>query len=159
MDWQIRKAQASQATAISALVCEEARRNKNMIERSPGQIAELIGNFFVAGDRCQIIGACGFKTWSNKEPEVISFVVAEEHQHQGIGSALLKDCVWEIRRQGYKSAFTLTVTPWHFEKLGFIRKPIREFPVKVYSDCQYCPKNIGNPLDPKCSEIPMRLVF
>jgi len=159
-DLVIRKAEKGDCQAMSALLALEAERTGFVLKRSPEQIASMLANYFVALLGGKVVGTCGHKVWNGGLTEVISWVSEKRYRGQGIGSKLLDRCLKEIKSHGFTVIFTLTVEVERFERRGFRRVDIRSFPAKILADCQFCKRRDadGDPLDPKCPEVAMRLV-
>ncbi|MBU4332507.1 GNAT family N-acetyltransferase [Patescibacteria group bacterium] len=154
----IRPARQEECVEISAIIIEESKKSP-VLKRTPEEIAALLANYFVAVYSDEIIGTCGFKIWPGRQPEIISLVVKEERRGNGIGSRLVQVCLQEIKSRGFSTAFTFSTRPGFFEELGFQRVDPRFFPQKIWEDCQFCSKNAGSPVSPKCDESAMYLIM
>lgn len=154
---KIRKAKLSDKIEISRLT----RKNPGTLDRSPREIANMIGNFFVAEDpRGKIVGCCGCKLWDN-DAETISWIVDRGYQRHGLGKKILVKLLEDMkRRKKIKNIFVVTVpilAKKYFEPLGFLRTGLQMFSGKVIENCRRCPKNSFKGKKYQCNEIALVL--
>ncbi|GIW75731.1 MAG: hypothetical protein KatS3mg104_0794 [Phycisphaerae bacterium] len=83
--------------------------------------------------------------------EVRSLAVDHEQRGKGIGSQLVRWCIDDARRLGIRKLMSLTYEERFFSKFGFVVVNKDTLPLKVWSDCVRCPKNLA------CDEIAMVL--
>ncbi|HEY0008591.1 MAG TPA: GNAT family N-acetyltransferase, partial [Tepidisphaeraceae bacterium] len=81
--------------------------------------------------------------------EVRSLAVDEAFRGRGIGKQMVEWCVSDARRMGIRKLMSLTYERSFFEKLGFEVVDKDTLPLKVWTDCVRCPKNLA------CDEIAM----
>ena len=87
------------------------------------------------------IVACGsVKIYSQHLGEVAGLAVKPEWQGAGLGRALLEALILEARAQGLNEVLALTRKPAFFVKLGFAPAEREHFPLKVWADCNKCPR-------------------
>ena len=88
------------------------------------------------------IVACGsLKIYSRQLGEVAGLAVRPEWQGSGLGRALLEALILEARAHGLTEVLALTRKPAFFLKLGFALAEREHFPLKVWADCNRCPRN------------------
>ena len=63
-----------------------------------------------------------------------------EWQGAGLGRALLEALILEARAHGLNEVLALTRKPAFFVKLGFAPAEREHFPLKVWADCNKCPR-------------------
>ena len=77
--------------------------------------------------------------WSDLA-EIKSLAVEESLKGSGIGKALIEAAAVQARNLGLEKVFALTLKPVFFEKAGFEQVEKDVLPMKVWSDCDRCPK-------------------
>ena len=88
------------------------------------------------------IVACGsLKIYSQRLGEVAGLAVRPDWQGAGLGRALLEALILEARAHGLTEVLALTRKPAFFFKLGFTPAEREHFPLKVWADCDRCPRN------------------
>jgi N-acetylglutamate synthase-like GNAT family acetyltransferase len=86
--------------------------------------------------------ACGsLKIYSQRLGEVAGLAVRPDWQGAGLGRALLEALILEARAHGLTEILALTRKPAFFLKLGFAPAEREHFPLKVWADCNRCPRN------------------
>jgi amino-acid N-acetyltransferase len=135
----IRNARVEDVRAIHSLISSYAELDK-MLFRSMADIYENLQIFKVADDDGKVVGCCALKVVWADLAEIKSLAIDQSYFGKGIGKTLVSACLDEARRLGLKKAFTLTLVPEFFEKMGFMRADKKTFPMKVWSDCALCPK-------------------
>ncbi len=118
-----------------------------MLPRPLSEIYENIRDYFVVRSG-KIVVACGALhiMWSDLA-EVKSVAVSEGHQHQGLGTSLVRACLAEAAELGLPTIFCLTYKPSFFQKMGFGEVDKMQLPRKVWTECYHCPKF------PDCNEV------
>ena len=144
----IRKALMSDAKAIQTLVNTYAKGGE-MLPLSINEVYEKILEFVVWEEECVLLGCCAIHpTWEDLA-EIRSVAVHPDSKKQGIGKALVEQCVGTAKNLGIKKVFLLTYVPGFFGKLGFSEVEKEQLPKKIWSDCLKCAKF------PDCDEIAM----
>ena len=88
------------------------------------------------------IVACGsLKIYSQRLAEVAGLAVRPEWQGTGLGRAVVDALILEARAHGLTEVLALTRKPAFFLKLGFALAEREHFPLKVWADCNRCPRN------------------
>ncbi|MFU8818681.1 MAG: N-acetyltransferase [Desulfurivibrio sp.] len=144
----IRNARMEDVRAIYAMLQFFAGRNL-LLGRSLSSLYDHLRDFKVAvaaADPHQVLGVCSLHICWENLAEIRSLAIAESHQGQGIGRALVELCLTEARDFGISRVFTLTYQPGFFKKLKFVPADKSELPHKVWSDCINCP------MFPDCNE-------
>ncbi len=126
------------APAIFDLVTYWADRG-DMLHRSLNEVYESIRDFKVARLDGAVVGCGALHIMGPDLAEIRSLAVAESAQGQGVGAAIVRACLDEARRLGLARVFALTFRPAFFERLGFRRADVAEFPQKVWNECVRCP--------------------
>lgn len=115
-----------------------------MLYRAPEAVKKLLGNYFVAASGEEVIGCCGFKTYTGGDAEIISLAVGKKYRGLGIGGKLIKKAVKEaLKRSSVKRVMAFTnphVTPL-FRKNGFMQVGVQLFHEKILGECRKCPRN------------------
>ena len=134
----IRKATLADAPAIANLV-NLGEREGQLLPRSLELICASIGDWIVATDHEDIVGAGSLLEMSAALSEVRSLVVAPAYRQNGIGAKIVDALVDEARARGISTVFALTRAVPFFAKLGFAVTERENFPEKVWRDCAICP--------------------
>jgi len=97
------------------------------------------------------VGCGALKIYSRELAEVAGLAVRDDHQGVGIGRALVQALLVEGRRLGVSEVFALTRKPVFFFRLGFEPAVREHFPLKVWADCERCPRQAS------CDEVAVAL--
>lgn len=148
----LRRAEAVDAAAVHALLDGFVGRGL-LLPRTRDQVSRTIGDFVVAvaGDR--VVGSVALRPYSADLAEVSALAVAGPFQGSGVGRRLVEAAVAEARARGLRRLFALTMEAAFFRRLGFTVASIGEFPQKVATDCDTCPRRLG------CREITVALTL
>lgn len=133
-----RKATLADATAIADLV-NLGEHEGQLLPRSLEFIRASVGDWIVAEDRENIVGAGSLLEMSAVLSEVRSLVVAPAYRQNGVGAKIVAALVEEARARGIATVFALTRAVPFFEKLEFSVTEKGNFPEKVWRDCAICP--------------------
>jgi amino-acid N-acetyltransferase len=135
----IRNAHADETEAILALFEDEVRAGR-MLPRSPESVRAHLGDWLVALDgRGMLIGCVSLVYFNRALCEIRSLAVHPTFRGHGIASALVEAALELAQRQEMSQVLTLTRAPRVFEKVGFRRDQVANFPEKVWRDCTPCP--------------------
>lgn len=144
----IRAANLFDARAISRLI-EPFARADQMLPRPVADIVENLRDFKVAYDGDELVGVAALHLMPPDTAEVRALAVADAWQGRGLGRELVRLCLQEARALGIRQAFTLTLQPGFFERLGFSVSERDSLTHKVWTECYKCPKY------DRCDEIAM----
>jgi N-acetylglutamate synthase-like GNAT family acetyltransferase len=143
---QIRAPHASEVRAIVALFEDEVRAGR-MLPRSPHEIQARLGDWRVACDGERIVGCASLVFFNAELCEVRSLAVDPAYRRNGLGGALIAAMIDLACQRGMRRVLTLTRATPIFERAGFRRELVANFPEKVWRDCAPCP------LRERCDEI------
>jgi amino-acid N-acetyltransferase len=144
----IRTAKLSDVPSIQAIINSHAELGK-MLFKNYAQLYEDVRDFAVFEADGEVAGCVALGIIWADMAEVRSLAVKVGFQGRGIGKALVEWCVADARRLGIRKLMSLTYEQRFFEKLGFVVVAKESLPLKVWSDCVRCPKNLN------CDEIAM----
>lgn len=133
----IRPAKFEEAEAIQNLLLRYTE-NGQVLYRPLAEIEANIGDFLVAVIDEKIVGACSLKTAWSGLAEIRSLCIDPGYYRQGIGTALVRECVERGLALGRETAFVLTYAVRLFEKLGFTVVEKSTLPMKIWNDCKGC---------------------
>jgi argininosuccinate lyase/amino-acid N-acetyltransferase len=149
MSWIIRNAKADDEQLILGLINQESKQS-NIVPRDRIDWQ----NFVVGMIKDEIVSCVGYKVWDSILPEIISTIVIPKYRGK---IKIAKPMVWKLlsnlKKRGFHSVFCLTTRQDFFEKFGMQIVPVKVFPQKILADCQFCPRNLGGPHNPKCDDI------
>ncbi len=143
-------AQIRHAQAMADLINDSAERGL-MLHRPLSEMYERLRDFQVAEstDDGRLLGLVGLRImWANLA-EVYSLVVAPDARGRGLGRWLVLGAVDMAEQLGIRRVFALTYEQAFFERCGFEVVQRERLPMKVWSECVRCPKNLA------CDEIAM----
>lgn len=147
----IRPARLEDVPRIQEIINSHAELGK-MLFKSYAQLYEDLRDFAVATDeRGAVVGCVAVGIIWADMAEVRSLAVDSTQIGKGIGRKLVEWCIADARRIGIRKLMSLTYEQRFFEKLGFAVVTKESLPLKVWSDCVRCPKNLN------CDEIAMVL--
>lgn len=147
----IAPARLQDVPGMQALIKKFADRN-DMLHRALSELYENLRDYYVAriGDR--VVGCAAIHLVWEDLAELKGMAVDDDVQGLGVGKRLAEACLRDAAEFGIKRAFTLTLRPAFFEKVGFRATPIEGLPQKVWGECYRCPKYRSH-----CDEIAMTL--
>ena len=134
----LRTAQTSEIQEILNLFDEEVRAGR-MLPRNPNEVRAHIDDWIVAVEGNQVVGCVSLVFYNGDLCEIRSLAVDPEKRGLGMGCALVEASLELARERNMHRVLTLTRAAHLFEKLGFLRKSIEDFPLKVRRDCRPCP--------------------
>ncbi len=137
MTYLIRTAIPDDATSIYKLIKYYAEEGV-ILERSMDDILLNINNFLVTVYDNKIIGSITHYDYGTNLKEIRSLAVDKDFHSMGIGKALLKELIRQLKEENNARIFTLTYRPDFFEKNGFMKVPKDDFPEKIWKDCVNC---------------------
>jgi amino-acid N-acetyltransferase len=136
---KIRKATLNDADGILDLINVHAEIGQ-MLFRSREDVRAHIQDFLIAEKDKRIVGACGLSFGPGSLVEVRSLAVLPDYYRQGIGTALVNECIAQATLAECDRIFVLTYAIPVFEKLGFRIISMDQLPDKIWKDCQGCRK-------------------
>ena len=104
-------------------------------------VAEAAGVRGGGGGGGEIVACGSLKIYSQQLAEVAGLAVRPEWQGAGFGRAVVEALILEARAHGLTEVLALTRKPAFFFKLGFAPAQREHFPLKVWADCNRCPRN------------------
>jgi amino-acid N-acetyltransferase len=135
----IRNAKITDTDSIYSLISAYAEFDK-MLFLSLADIYENLQTFTVADLDSRVVGCCALQVVWSDLAEIRSLAIDKGFSGKGIGKALVSAALQEATDLGLARAFTLTLEPVFFKKLGFTKVPKESLPMKVWSDCAKCSK-------------------
>lgn len=150
---KVEKARIGDVKRMHELVNKFADKGE-MLPRALSEIYEDIRDYFVIRDDNGRVTACVALhiSWSDLA-EIRSLAVSEENKEKGLGSLLVRACLYEAKELGIDRIFCLTYKPTFFEKNGFVQVDKAELPRKIWAECFRCPKF------PDCDEVALIYQF
>jgi len=121
----IRRAQASDATAISSLIQQHVESG-TLLPRPPEFIAEHAIDFLVATIDGRVVGCVHLDEYSPSLAEVRSIVVDAAHQGRGLGTTLVTAVEKLGRSRGYRTLFAVSNNDAFFRSRGYAPREIPE---------------------------------
>jgi amino-acid N-acetyltransferase len=118
-----------------------------ILERSRDDIRSSLDNFYVASKGNEVIGIISYHDYGDHLKEIRSLGVKKQFVRHGIGTALLKHMVTDLRSRSNPRIFVLTYTPEFFQKNDFVVIPMNSLPEKIFKDCFACKNKFS------CNEI------
>ena len=144
----VRPARLSDVPRIQEIINGHAERGR-MLFKNFAQLYENLRDFAIYEYGGDVVGCVALGiVWSDMA-EIRSLAVDEDFIGRGIGRALVEWTVDDARRLGIRKLMSLTYEQRFFEKLGFAVVEKETLPLKVWSECVRCPKNLA------CDEIAM----
>jgi amino-acid N-acetyltransferase len=136
---QIRSATTADVKEIHALIRDSAELDL-MLFRSMAAIYETLQTFLVAHDGETILGCCALSVVWADLAEIKSLAVRKSARGLGVGMALVDESLALARGMGIQKVFALTLEAGFFAKANFHEITKESLPMKVWSDCAFCPK-------------------
>lgn len=134
----IRHPMDDEVNLVIALFEDEVRAGK-MLPRTPESIRANLSDWLVADLDGQIVGCVSLVFFSESLCEIRSLAVHPDFRGNGIAAELVCAALDMAREREMAHVLTLTRAPRVFEKVGFRRDFVANFPEKVWRDCTPCP--------------------
>jgi amino-acid N-acetyltransferase len=149
----VRAARLTDVPRIHEVINFHAELGK-MLFKSYADLYENIRDYAVAtgeleGKSDEVIGCVALGIIWADMAEVRALAVDERARGRGVGTKLVEWCVDDARRMQVRKLMSLTYEERFFAKLGFVVVEKDTLPLKVWTDCVKCPKNLA------CDEIAM----
>lgn len=136
----IRSASINDVQKIHDLLAVFAKEHL-LLPRPQLDILERINNFRVAYVNGQFAGCVAMRDYGNDLYEIRSLAVSKAFQNNGIASKLVRESIKTLSDAGKTArVFALTYRDNFFKNLGFSVVDKEQFPEKIWSDCEQCPK-------------------
>jgi amino-acid N-acetyltransferase len=137
-DLIIRRPTESEVDAILLLFEYEVRAGR-MLRRSSEEVRQRLDEWLVAVDGPRVVGCVSLVFFKDALCELRSLAVDRHYRGCGLGSDLVLAAVELARSRGVERILALTRAAALFEKAGFQRDAIQNYPEKVWKDCAPCP--------------------
>jgi len=134
----IRAAYPDEIDAIRALFADEVAAGR-MLPRTVDEIRAHLDDWLVAEADGAVVGCVSLVRFNGTLCEIRSLAVHPAYRGQGIASALVREALALARQRGIPRVLVLTRAAKLFERLGFRRDFVANFPEKVWRDCAPCP--------------------
>jgi amino-acid N-acetyltransferase len=141
-----RRAHPSDAPAIHVLLQHFVTDGK-LLPRTLEQVYRSIRDFMVVEENGEIIACGALRIYSETLAEVGALAVDQRWHGNGLGRRVVDALKAEAQALGIERVFALTLEETFFQRLGFHRVSVEEFPAKIAQDCTSCSRR------PTCIEI------
>ena len=135
----LRKAVPGDIDAVVKLINLHAEKGQ-MLFRTRADVDRNINSFLVMKHHGKLFAICSLKVGWDRLLEIRSLAVHPGYYRQGLGTALINECIAEARNRDVDKIFVLTYAIPLFAKLGFEVIDKNALPLKTWSDCHGCPK-------------------
>lgn len=137
----LRPARLADVPQLAALMAPYVASG-DLLPRSDYDLCRHIKDYVVAeaSPGGELVGCGSLKIYSRALAEVAGLAVRADRQRAGLGRALLEALLAEARSHGLAEVLALTRKPAFFMKLGFVLAAREHFPLKVWADCDRCPR-------------------
>lgn len=134
----IRHPYRDEAHAVLDVFADEVRAGR-MLPRDPAEITGHPDDWLIALHDDAIVGCVSLVFFNRALAEVRSLAVDRAHRGNGVASHLVEAALMLAQVRGAKDVLVLTRAPQLFERLGFQRDVVSNYPDKVWRDCAPCP--------------------
>ena len=138
LKYRIRTTQLADISDILTLFADEVKAGR-MLPRNKEDMRTNIQDWLVASIPYEIIGCVSLVFFNETLCESRLLAVTEAYRENGLGKKLIEAALALAKERGAENVLTLTRVPRLFERFGFQKNEIRNFPDKVQQDCQPCP--------------------
>ena len=136
----LREAVLADVPHLEALMARYVQSG-DLLPRSNYDLCRHIKEYVVAqAPTGELIGCGSLKVYSRDLAELAALAVREDWQRAGVGGALLAALIAEARVHGLAEVLALTRKPAFFLRVGFAPAEREHFPLKVWADCNRCPR-------------------
>ena len=150
---RLRPATLSDVAAMEVLMAPFVATG-DLLPRSNYDLCRHIKEYVVAEALDGSLVGCGsLKVYSTGLAEIAGLAVRDDQQGRGVGKALVEALVVDARALGLNEIFGLTRKPLFFMRLGFRVAEKEQFPLKVWQDCNRCPRQHA------CDEVAVALTL
>ncbi len=137
-----RKARSDDAESIFNIINPYAETNI-ILKRSISDILQSIGNFIVAVDGTEVIGAVSYYDYGGGLREIRSLAVLPRYKRSGAGSGLTSAILKQLENDQSIKIFALTYTPEFFLANDFYVVDKNTLPDKIWKDCRNCKNRLN----------------
>jgi N-acetylglutamate synthase-like GNAT family acetyltransferase len=134
----IRQLRVNEIDVVRALFEDEVRAGQ-MLPRRTEEIQARLGDWLIAEEHGQVIGCVSLVAFNQRLCEIRSLAVSPTCRGRGIGGDLIAAALEMARERGMQQVLALTRAVPVFERMGFQRDFVSNFPDKVWRDCAPCP--------------------
>jgi amino-acid N-acetyltransferase len=134
----ITQAHVEEVEIILSLFEEDVRAGK-MLPRSPENVRVHLSDWLVAKKHDEIIGCVSLVYFNQALCEIRSLAVRPDYRGNGVAGQLIAAAVDMAHANGVRQVLALTRAASVFERAGFHRDYVTNFPEKVWRDCTPCP--------------------
>lgn len=126
----------------------------DLLPRSEYDLSRHIREYHVAATPAgEVVGSVALKIYSPTLAELGALAVRADQQGSGLGKALCESLLAEARALGLREVFALTRKPLFFLRMGFTLAEREHFPLKVWADCNKCPRQAA------CDEVAVTITL
>jgi len=143
-DVELRSAHRSDVPAMHELLSGYARMGR-LLPRTIEQVAAERRQYVVAIENGRVVGCAALRVYDAGLAEVCALAVAASYQGRGLGRLLVQHLLDVAARRGIARVLALTLEDGFFERLGFERAGMAEFPQKYARDCASCARRATCP--------------
>lgn len=113
----------------------------DLLPRTPLDLARDIATYVVAVDpAARLIGVGALRAYEPTLAEVQALAVHSSAQGMGVGRVVVEALSARAKVRGVREVFALTRRPAFFHRLGFDTVGKERFPLKIWADCDRCPR-------------------
>ena len=136
----VRPASLADIPGLQALIAPFVATG-DLLPRSEYDLSRHIKEYHVAATPAgEVLGSVALKIYSPTLAELGALAVRADQQGNGLGKALCDALLAEARALGLREVFALTRKPLFFLRMGFTLAEREHFPLKVWADCNKCPR-------------------
>lgn len=136
----VRPATLADVAGLQALIAPWVATG-DLLPRSEYDLSRHIREYQVAATPAgEVVGSVALKIYSPTLAELGALAVRADQQGGGLGKALCDALLADARALGLREVFALTRKPLFFLRMGFTLAEREHFPLKVWADCNKCPR-------------------
>lgn len=134
----IRHPRSEEIDQVIDLFSDEVRAGK-MLPRAAETMRARLCDWLVAEQDGEIKGCVSLVTYNANLSELRSLAVRPDCRGQGLAQQLIGAVLALAAERGQRQVLALTRAVPVFERAGFRRDYVQNFPEKVWRDCEPCP--------------------
>ena len=116
--YTIRAARETDITSVSALLKPFVER-RQVLRRTRAETSALLATGYVAEYQGELVGFSAVEIYSKKLSEIQCLTVHPDHQGQGLGGALVRECIALARSRGVMEVMAISSSEKFLRDLGF----------------------------------------